>query len=308
MKQLLITYNFLLLALLPLYSFAITKPALDKKKVIVKTFPLTSNQKVSITNQFGKVEVNNWERKEVKIEVTIITNAKDDELAQMILDEITIKETANADISFETKINANRGVDKARRGKNNISSSMQINYKVFMPASNPLYVKNSFGDTFINDRTGATQLFQSYGSLVTGTLSQLKDVKVEFGKLISEGIYASQIHSSYSDVNVKNLAGDVKSDFQFCGKLQLGLSKNIENLLIDASYSDLLLLLPEKLNASFLIKTSYGDLKNRSAIKLTDETQEKKFTPVFNRTYTGKSGNGAAIIQIKNSYGDVNIR
>ena len=279
---------------------------IDKKKVITKTYPLRSDQKVSITNSFGEVAVNNWNRNEVKVEITIRVSANNEKKAQEILDQIRIEENSGKEISFETKIGAN-GANNSRVKTKNNDSKMEINYVVTLPAQAPLYIKNSFGNTFIPDRKGATEIRQSFGNFTAGNLTRDADIKVEFGKLIANGIDGSKIKSSYSEVNIKKLAGDLKTSFEFCKKLELGLSNDIEALTVNASYSDLKILVPGNFNGNFRIKTSFGKAQSGTLLKLNDETKEPKYGPAFDRIYTGKSGNGKTVILINSSFGNVSF-
>ncbi|MFT3903316.1 MAG: hypothetical protein QM727_09085 [Niabella sp.] len=274
----------------------------EKKKTIVRTYSLSPNQQVDIVNQFGKVEVVNWDKREVKAEITITVNARTEEVAQKILDNITIRESNSGKISFETKIGSDNSVKKNNKGD---KKSMEINYVVYMPSTNPLTVKNSFGDTFIASRGGLTNLSQSFGDLNIGNLSRVSDLKVEFGKLKAEKIQVEKIKSSFSDVDVYQLAGDVQSKFEFCKKLSIGLSDKLENLDVDVSYSDLKLALSDLSDAKLSIKTSFGDTKNKSSIKLRDETEQKKYGPTFDKKYEAQVGNGKGTIVIKSSFGTV---
>lgn len=298
MKKLIIFNIFFIMALACTYSVAAENPWAEKKKVVTRTYPLRGNQKVSITNSFGKVNVNNGNRSEVKVEITISVSARTDQAAQEILDRIQIDERNSSEISFETKFTNNP------KGRNN-NTKMEINYEVTLPAQTPLYIKNSFGNTVIPDRSGNTELQQSFGDLTTGNLSQLANVKVEFGKFAAEKVDGSRIKASYSDVNIKTLTGDLKTDFEFCKKLRLGLSNGLQSLTVKTSYSDLQITVPQNFNGNFQINTSFGKAQGGSFVRLTDQTKEKKYGPTFDRAYTGKTGNGKTNVFINASFGDV---
>ncbi len=269
----------------------------DKQKQINRSITLKNNQQVSITNSFGKVNVNNWSRNEVKVEITIKVSAVNDKLAQELLDRIQIIENIGAAISFETKTGAVKNVSK--------QSKMEIDYVVTLPSQTPLYVKNSFGDTFIPDRKGATEILQSFGGLKAGNLYRDAVIKVEFGKLIADGIDGSKIKSSYSEVDVKKLSGDLKASFEFCAKLQLGLTNNLDALVINASYSDLTLIVPRNFNGDFTVNTSFGKAQGGTYVALNDATREKKYGPTFDRLYTGRAGNGKSMVVVNSSFGNV---
>ena len=98
-----IAYSFFLFTTLifAYKSYASAEPWIEKKKVITKTYQLSANQKVSITNTFGGVNVQSWERNEVKVEVTIKVSSNNERMAQEILDQIWIDDHSGREISFE---------------------------------------------------------------------------------------------------------------------------------------------------------------------------------------------------------------
>lgn len=308
MKKLLICSITLLYTLCNSISYAGNEPQswVEKKKVIVQSFEINRNDKVSVQNTFGDVKVNNWTNNEVKIEVTVIVFSNDEVLATALLNEVWLDINHNGDVSFITKIGANGSNTNIVKNKTK-ETSFKVNCEIYLPPVNPLNIKNSFGDTFVPDRSGLTNLSQSFGDLTVGRLRNAGEIVVEFGKLNAGWIDAKKIRSSYSDIVIKSLEGASKSNFEFCKILQINLSPNTDTLAINSSYSDLKINLSELMDADMLIRTNFGDVKNKSKVRLVKENDNNK--PGFNmrKEYSGKTGNGKTYIKINSSYGDVNL-
>lgn len=285
-------------------TFANDEPSVEKKKVINKTYPISSKQKLYIKNSFGEVVVNNYKGNEVKVEVSITVKASNEERAQNLLDNITVNDNNGSTISFETKIgNTNN------RGRKGESQSMEINYQVYVPESNTLEVVNEFGKTFLGDRTGTTNLTQKFGDLEIGTLSNLESVTVEFGKLKANKLSGGKSIFKYSEVVVNSFSGDLKSSFEFCKKTKIGLNSDVTDVDIKNSYSDIEITVPVSFNGTYNIKTSFGDFYNNTDFKIKDvDEDEDDRGPRFDKTFTGKSGTGAVKVKIKSSFGKIKLK
>lgn len=279
------------------WSATITNPdwAVEKKKLYSKSYSLSNHSSVSIVNSFGNVEVSHWNKNEVKVDVTIVVKANDENTAQSILDAIKIFDRGGENINFETNIEI-----KGNKGKN---TSMQINYHVNIPASTKLKIDNSFGNTFIPNREGIIELRQAYGNLTTGTLANAKQLTVEFGKLKAAVLENSKATVKFSKVEIDKLEGDFSGDFEFCSKPQIGLSGNIRKINIDAKYSDLTIALPSSLNADFAIETSFGSVINNSSLKLTNQDGKK----VNSINYKSGSNNNKSKISINSEFGKITL-
>lgn len=253
----------------------------EKRKTISRSYPLTSQSRVSIKNSFGNVTVQNWNKSEVKVDVSITVKANSDEAATAILDAITIEENGGANISFETKI---RSRNNGGRGK---SSSMQIDYTVYLPSAANLKVTNSFGNTLIPDRTGTTELSQSYGNLTTGNLINTERLAVDFGKLMAQELENTKIFVKFSQVEITKLSGNFDGNFQFCTKPFISFTPAIKQVKIESKYSDLTISLPKSFEANVDIVTNFGRVTNNSDLKLIDKdggrlTETRYSAPVFN--------------------------
>ncbi|MGJ7032348.1 hypothetical protein [Niabella hirudinis] len=270
----------------------------EKRKTMARSYPLTDQSRVSIKNSFGNVTVLNWNRNEVKVEITITVKANSDEAASAILDAISIDEKKGTDISFETKF---RSRTNNGRGK---SSSMQIDYVVNIPATTRLKITNSFGNTVIPDRSGATELSQSYGDLTTGSLANTERLSVDFGKLVTGELENTRVHVKFSKVEIDKLSGNFDGNFQFCTKPSISFTPAIKNVNIETKYSDLTISLPKSFDANINITTSFGKITNNSSLKLTD----KDGGPLTEIRHTAPSSRTDRKISIRSEFGKIRLQ
>lgn len=199
----------------------------ERKRAINKSYNVSPQHILDITNKFGRVHVNTWAKKEFDVKIEIIARGRNEERAQQVLDQIEVKivEAANL-IRFETELKGN--IDNKK------SETFEINYLVNMPPSNALNLKNSFGETYLADFSGDLDLDVSYGDIKLGSLTGDSNVEISFSDGEIDEVRKGRLTIKYSDVDVKR-TGDVK--------MQQGYSDvSIEtagNLQIDTKYSDL---------------------------------------------------------------------
>ncbi len=308
MKKMIRQFNLLLplLALLQLNLFAQDDNAkgerkyeFTKTKAVNKSYNVSSSDKLNIDNSFGKVEVHTWERNEIKVDVNIEVSATKEELAQKIIDGISVSDAQSGkEISFKTTI---KGSDNSKGEK----SSMHVNYSISMPASNPLHISNQFGATTVPDYRGEIELNSKFGSLTTGALSNIKTINVEFGKASFQSITNGTVTVKYSKAEFTKLVGNIKLNLEFSGNTKVNLDNSLTNLDVKASYSSVNLRPTSDLSASYSIYTNFGSLKNNTSVKFDGDDNEDSRGPKFDHKYSGKSGSGSIPVKVNTNFGKV---
>jgi len=277
-----------------------------KKKNVNKSYNVSSSDKLNIQNSFGSVEVHTWDKNEIKVDVNIEVSANTDALAQKLLDRISVSDDKNGkEISFKTEMKEMNN-SKGDKGDRNEKSSMEINYTISMPAGNPLNIKNEFGSTTVPDYRGEVDLTSKFGSLTTGTLSNIKGIHVEFGKANLANISSAPVTIKFSKAVISKLSGDIKLNLEFCSNVRLNLDNNLTSLDLKTSYSTVNLKPLGNLQATYNISTSFGSFKNTSGVKFTgDDDGDDNHGPKFDFEYSGKSGSGSVPVKVKSSFGKI---
>lgn len=258
----------------------------EKRKAITKIYSVEPKDILQINNQHGHVNVDLWNRNEIKIEISIIAHANTDERAQAYMDGVEIAEMRNknkialrTDISTETS-SRNGWFDnwswKGSKETDSDKQGVEVNYQVYMPKSNPLMVSNKYGNTNVPEFSAPLSIVTSYGNFVSERLSgNEKNINVQYGKANIKQLDEAELKISYSKLNIDkanfiklaNMFGSVMLDQvnTIEGNLQysngkIGTIK--ENGKIFISYSDGLELreLPNSLK-SLDLKCNYTTVK-----------------------------------------------
>ncbi|MBS1599835.1 MAG: hypothetical protein JST75_16535 [Bacteroidetes bacterium] len=320
MKKHINLLNALILALLLLPAFSFADDDIDKKRTISKSYTVTSSDKLSIENSFGNVVVATWDKNEIKVDIEIGVRASSDQKAQEMMDEIEVRDSRNGNtIAFKTDIGdinergnnrkRNRNEDHPNRdGDNDGERKFYIDYKVYMPAVNPLNIENSFGKTTVPDLTGEVNLTSKFGSLTTGKLDNVDEIDVEFGTASLGPVHNGEITFKFNGKShIASVSGNVKIKSEFSGNVQFDVDNNIEELSIYESYSTIKMQVTKALSANFDVHTSFGSFHNNTDFRISEQKEDDDNGPRFDHDYSGKAGDGKARIKIKSSFGNVRV-
>ncbi|HLY69467.1 MAG TPA: hypothetical protein VKR53_07040 [Puia sp.] len=304
---------------MPALSFAGTDDGVEKKKSISKSYNVGSSDKLSIDNSFGDVVINTWDKKEFKVDVEIYAKAKTDELAQKILDKISVKDDqSGGEVWFKTTVghigsqHNDDGDDEDdddngnRKHHGDKNQEFHINYVVYMPSTNPLRIENQFGKTTVPDFKGNADITSKFGSLTAGNLDDIDQVDVEFGKGEIGNVHNGKVSFKFdSKSSVKNVSGSMKLNVEF-SEAEFGVSDNIRELSLNNSYSTVNLIVTKTLSAEFTIHTNFGDFRNKTDFNLKEEKEDED-GPKFDKEINGTAGDGKGKIKIKSSFGEVRL-
>jgi len=300
-------FVLLALALSPLITMAHDGDNVDKKRTISKTYTVGPDDRLSVENSFGNVSVETWDKNIIQVDVEIGVRASTDEKAQQMLDQINVSDhQSGQDIEFKTDIGRMGG--KGNNNRNEENRRFYIDYKITMPAKNPLRIENSFGKTNIPDFTGQASLTSKFGELNTGKITNAKLIHVEFGKAdIGPLTNADVVFKFNSKSSVAGISGNSKVDVQFCSQVNVSIDNAIKELSVYESYSTVYLRVSPSLSAQFDVYTNFGSLKNKTDFNITEENEDENSGPKFDRNYSGRAGSGNAKIKIKSSFGSVRV-
>lgn len=303
-----------------------------KTKTYSKSYSVDRDDKLQISNMYGKVTINTWGKNEVKVDVEIKAYADDDDKAQDLLNRISISDSKdNNAVSFATKIKNDNGGNSfwgifGSNGKTSVRKAV-INYTVYMPAKSALDVTNKYGAVILPDLFGKLNIKNSYGSLVAKTLYNTDNhISVSYGSAGIDYLSGGDLAVAYGSLNLQS-GGKLNTQISYgsgkigklnassiinvrYGGLQVDAVENaVKSLSVSSDYS------PVKLgavgNADFDITVHYAgfsyDNDNVSISSKTPADDAKSWSSTKN--YKGKVGKGSAerTIIIRSNYGGVKI-
>ncbi len=279
---------------------------IEKKKTYSKSYSISASDKISIDNQFGEVIVKAGNTNKVKVAITITVKSSTEERAQEILDRISIEDNKSpGGVSFKTNMKNDRKNRNDSKGSK--EQSMEINYLVLMPVSNPLTLNNQFGPTVVPDMKGLVEITSKFGTLTAGKLTNVKKVDVEFGTATIESISNGTLTVKFSRAIVNKLDGSVDAVFEHSSGIKLGIENTAKELRVTSAFSTLYVDINKNLGATFDISTSFGELSNKTDFDIKEGSNSDGKKPNFNHSYSGKSGNGSTAMKISSSFSTITL-
>lgn len=236
------------------------KPKQEFTKNIHREFTTVADGMVALYNKYGKVTVNSWTGNNVKIDINIIVNAKNQADAGNTFDRIKINFTNTAGyVKAETIIEqpSMRGFNTIFAGSwdNNSCQDFKINYDVWMPIGNQLDLKNKYGDSYVGALNGKLLAEIKYGDLRTEAISNSCDLTLGYGKANMTSVQNLTGSVSYAELTLQS-AKDVQLDTKY-SELKLERAGDVR---LVSKYDDL----EFGTLADLRLQTKYGSLKAKS--------------------------------------------
>lgn len=213
-----------LLLLLALLLVNMSLMADEHKKTFSESYNVKADATVNITNEYGNVLVETWDKSMVQIDVEVSVVSKSESKAKQILDKVTVDMSGSAN-----EVKARTNIKGSLNCKN---CSFTINYKVRMPASNALQVDNSFGNVYVPAIDGKTDLNMEYGSMEIEKLTNKENsISMKFGDLEIGDLKSADVDMEYGSLEIGN-AGYLDLYLRFVSSE----IDQVSELLLDAEY------------------------------------------------------------------------
>jgi hypothetical protein len=179
----------------------------EYSRVIRKEYPVNPDAQLVISNQYGKVHCNNWDKPVIAFEIVLRTEASSEQAAQKILDHITIAMSGSP-----TLVDVRTTIDKSGFSGH---SNVNVDFTVNMPASVNLDLTNKFGDIYINELNGKGKISLSYGNMEINKLDNSDNLlDIKFSKADIKSIKGAVALLKYSELEIE-YAGSLRLDSKF---------------------------------------------------------------------------------------------
>lgn len=172
------------LSFLALLLVSFTLSAQEVTKEFHKEYSAGVNTTLDISNRYGDVVIQSWDKDQVVIDVKVTVELPNRERAQKLLGYIDVQFSEGENlISAKTIID-----DKFNfTGWGFDSKKFSIDYTIKMPVGTALTLSNKYGNTDINELHGLIDLNIKYGNLTAGKLTRgnvkpLNSVNLAYGK------------------------------------------------------------------------------------------------------------------------------
>jgi len=197
--------SFIALVFYPIMSWA----QFTETKEIEKKFAVTPDTRIEITNKYGKIELNTWDKDSVVIEISIRVEERKLSRLEKSMEQIEFDFTDSQHyLIVRTNINERMSALEREflRFKESIlqsDSKKEIDYSVWLPAENNLKVENKFGDIFIGDYIGDAEIDLSNGNLKSHDFNGSLNLKLNFSDATINEIKGGRLDCNYSNLYIR---------------------------------------------------------------------------------------------------------
>ncbi len=329
----------LLLAVLLASCISLRAQALKKEEV--KEFNVTTSTELSIDNQFGNINVTDWDQNKITITYIVEVTNSDEAKAKKLMEKIKVEfKEEGSRIIVKTNIGEHGNLNlHNEKGEKN---SFRIDYFVKCPKSIRLSLDNQFGDMIISSLTGPFKADLQFGNLkavsLTGsetsidmqfgeaTIGTMKDAKIDIQHCeilkITDCANLS-IDAQFTDIEI-GTANSLKADLNSCKLSVEGLSEllkldanmgntKIENvaagfksITVENNMGDVSIGIDPKSGYSLTADVNMGSLKVPEGMKLSKNKETD--LPGVSEKITGTFGSGSSTVKINANMGSVKIK
>ena len=264
----------LLLLLMPFISLANTEieaTKTTKERNIKKSFNVSSNATLEVTNSFGNLNIITWDQNKIEFDITIKITGNDAEKVLERLDGIDIDFSASNDlVSAITKIEKNKNNWWSWGKKMNLQ--MEIDYVIKIPMSNNVDLHNKFGAINLDKLKGSSKIRCDHGKITTQELMSNNNVininhtKDSYFEYINEGEISAN-HSGFTIAKAEKInldANHTRSIVEFAENVEYDCnhgSLKVENINNIQGKGNHLTFRVGNLYKSLKVKGNHGSLK-----------------------------------------------
>ncbi|MDB5267707.1 MAG: hypothetical protein JWP58_747 [Hymenobacter sp.] len=214
----------------------------EQRRHLVRSYAVPKNGRpFSLDTRYGRVQINPWNKKEIKVDAELVARSENDAGARQILDALGVQwldyDAKTGGVAVSTQFGP------ALRGRAG-GCRYEVNYTIWLPRTTALKIYNSFGEvTLAGDVSGPTELAVEYGTLRTARLEGPRnlirigngDCRIAFaGRASIDASYAQlrldtgttvDLRNNYSDVDIGTVQ-DLTVHSKY-GDVALGTVRNL---------------------------------------------------------------------------------
>lgn len=283
-------------------------------KEIKKEFKVTPETRIEISNKYGKVELNTWDKDSVIIDIKIKVEEKKLSKLEKSMEEIDFDFTNSQHFLVarttvgESRSQLEKELLKFKETILQSDGNVEINYTVWLPKTNILRVENKFGDIFIDDYDGEVEIDLSNGNLKSHDFAGKTNITLNFADATINKINTGRLECNYSDLYIRD-AGLLKiisksSTFEILEVKDMDVDSRRDKFRIrladlveaDGSFSNFRI---NELNDRLTLRADYGDLDiEKTAPDFSNIYIESKSTDI-NLYFNAESNFGFEITHVK---------
>lgn len=265
-------------------------------KKITKTFPYNDGFEVNLEGSNAEVLVETWEKKEIYVQIELISKhpdkavaAQDLEQMQYTLDRVKRKIYIRNYLATQDNVQT--------------TAIIEANYIIKLPEDCPVYIKNQFGETNVRNLANQLRLFNEYGAINLQNVSGTVEMRTRFGDVFAKDLNGNfDIFARRSNLDLHNVVGNYNIEAKY-GILNLWAGTGLIDLNIDASKADVNLFNIDPLTHQQQLLVQHGKINVPNGWQFNYEED----TPQIKKVTFKPNSEFYATVTISIAFGDLKI-
>jgi hypothetical protein len=247
----------------------------SKSRYEKRVFAVGKNTEVQIANKYGNIHVYEWEKDSVKIEIDLEVKANKESKMEKTYDMIDFEFTStNYYVIAKTNFKSSQGsfwgeVSDLASTIFSSNNKAEINFKVHVPKACHLKLENKFGNIYMTDHKGKTEIILSNGNLKAFSFTGDLDLKLDFGDVNIKMMEDAKITASYANMEIGEaneiILESKSSEYEIAVIEKLSVAsrrdkfdiEELAELSGDMSFSEIKV---DYFSAESVLTTNYGDM------------------------------------------------
>jgi hypothetical protein len=266
-------------------------------KKVSKSYQLSQNSKLSVSNKYGNIDVRDWDKNEVKIDVEIIVHDINKDKADDALNSVEIEFSTNDNEIVVNTDYSDEFFNLVGKNYHSENKKFEVNYKIMLPPSLSVKIENKYGDLFVSKLNSTSYLDVAYGNLQANELianakEEMSEISLSYSKGNIEKCKWLKLNLKYSRLNID----DSKALIVISKYSKLFVQKG-SSIVCESKYDTY----EVGALANFVTNAQYSNFKFDAIVKKINLNTKYSDVRVLNIPLSFES------IDIENSYGTINL-
>jgi len=181
----------------------------NESREFAREFKALPETQVEITNKYGNVEINTWEKDSVVFKIKINVEERKLSKLEKTMQGIDFDFTSSSHfIIARTIVNKTssfleKELLKFKESLLRSDSNVEIDYTVWVPVSSSLKIENKFGNIIIGEFAGSCDITLSNGNLKAHEFKGKTKINLNFADASINSINTAQLITNFSEVDIK---------------------------------------------------------------------------------------------------------
>jgi len=247
----------------------------EKEKTVNRSFKLTPETEIEVSNKYGDIQIIPWEKDSVRFEIKLKVISNKESKLDKSFDYIDFDFKSSNYYVIAQTVFVGKGTfwNEISDVASNLFSAgtrTSIDYKIYLPIKSSLKVDNKYGNIYTTDLSGKLNFTLSNGDLKAHKFSGLSNLNIEYGNIDIDVFEHGSLTLNYGELHSEDIGNisitsrsaelhiDKVNFLNLVSKRDKLYLKNVDTLTGEFYFSTLVL---EELSSKIDLSTRYGKIE-----------------------------------------------